>query len=184
MNLVVKIGDITKEDVDCIVNAANCSMIGGGGVDGAIHRAAGEGLNRECLDFPVKAELENDYKVRCNTGETILTKGHNLKAQYILHTVGPNCSGKMFPDWEDEMVLYNCWYNTLVMANGFFFKTISFPSISTGIHNFPIKRASELALKAIRSFDTDFIKTTIEEVRIVCFTKEDYEVYRSTVKGE
>jgi len=179
ITLVIKQGDITKENVDVIVNAANETLLGGGGVDGAIHRAAGPELLKECLKFPVKI---SNGQVRCLTGDAEITKGYNLPSQFIIHTVGPRCFKGIVSE-ENKKQLYNCWSNCLKIANAYNLKTIAFPSISTGIFAFPITQASEIAIKAIKNFDNDFSKTTIEEIVIVCFNMEDYEVYKNTLSS-
>lgn len=155
------IGDITKQATDAIVNAANTSLLGGGGVDGAIHRAAGKELLEECRTLN-----------GCLTGEAKITKGYKLPAKYVIHTVGPVWNGGKY---DEEKKLANCYKNSLALALKNKIKSISFPSISTGVYHFPIDLASKIALREI----SDFLKKNkeIEEVVIVCFDKNTYDEY-------
>jgi O-acetyl-ADP-ribose deacetylase (regulator of RNase III) len=154
-------GDITKLKVDAIVNAANRSLLGGGGVDGAIHRAAGPLLLEECRALN-----------GCGTGEAKITKGYNLPAKYIIHTVGPVWSGGSN---NEEKLLKNCYRNSLNLASDYHLKTIAFPNISTGIYGFPKDLAANIALSEINSF----IKTgnEIKKIFFVCFDDENYRLY-------
>lgn len=129
----IVIGDITQSDCECIVNAANNSLLGGGGVDGAIHRGAGKELLKECQTLG-----------GCNTGEAKITKGYNLKARYIIHTVGPIYAGVS----EDERLLKNCYVNSLNLARQNKIRSISFPAISTGAYGYPLREATVIALKS------------------------------------
>jgi O-acetyl-ADP-ribose deacetylase (regulator of RNase III) len=155
-------GDITKLDVDAIVNAANPALLGGGGVDGAIHRAAGKDLLEECRNLG-----------GCQTGEAKITKGYKLPAKYVIHTVGPVWSGGN--SREDEK-LRNCYRNSLELAVKNNIKTIAFPAISTGIYGFPVSRAASIAINTVK----DFVKSdnSIEKVIFVCFSKEDFDLYQ------
>jgi O-acetyl-ADP-ribose deacetylase (regulator of RNase III) len=155
------IGDITKQNVDAIVNAANKSLLGGGGVDGAIHKAAGFELLNEC-------RILNG----CETGQAKITKGYNLPARYVIHTVGPIWNGGQ--NNENEQ-LANCYKNSLRLAVENNITSIAFPSISTGVYGFPIERASEIALNEI----INFIKTdsSIENIKIICYGNKPYEIY-------
>lgn len=131
-------GDITKLNVDAIVNAANKTLLGGGGVDGAIHRAAGKKLLEECKKLN-----------GCNTGEAKITNGHNLPAKYIIHTVGPVWHGGT--NKEREM-LRLCYYNSLKVGKDYNLKTIAFPAISCGIYGFPIEIAAQIANNTVKEF--------------------------------
>jgi O-acetyl-ADP-ribose deacetylase (regulator of RNase III) len=158
-------GDITRQKADAIVNAANETLLGGGGVDGAIHRAAGPELLEECRGLR-----------GCPTGEARITKGYHLPAKFVIHTVGPV--------WRDgkhgeDRLLESCYRNSLNLAEKNEIKTIAFPSISTGAYHFPIVRASRIAVKTVHEYLQTMIK--IERVTFVCFSKEDYEIYQGTL---
>ena len=155
-------GDITKQTVDAIVNAANCSLLGGGGVDGAIHRAAGPELLAECRTLG-----------GCKTGEAKITKGYKLPARFVIHTPGPVWHGGNNGEADK---LRSCYRNCLVLASDNGCKTVDFPSISTGVYHFPLEKASEIAIKTISEYL--FEHPEIERVRMVCFdarTKGFYE---------
>ena len=146
-------GDITALKVDAIVNAANSSLMGGGGVDGAIHRAAGPGLLAECKTLG-----------GCPTGEARITKGYNLPAKYVIHTVGPVWRGGNFN--EDDL-LAGCYTNSLQLSEKYNIKTIAFPSISTGVYSFPFERASKIAVNTIQEFLGR--NESMDKVILVCF---------------
>lgn len=159
-------GDITKQQVDAIVNAANSSLLGGGGVDGAIHRAAGSGLLAECRTLN-----------GCKTGEAKITGGYNLPAKYVIHTVGPVWQfGK---NNEDEL-LASCYRNSLKLAVQHHIETIAFPAISTGIYAFPMERAAKIAVRTIRQFIGEN-KSAIAEVRLVCFGEKSYQCHLAAI---
>ena len=159
--IVLDRGDITKLDCDCIVNAANKSLLGGGGVDGAIHRAAGKKLLDECRQLH-----------GCATGEAKITGGYNLKAKYIIHTVGPVYSGSA----TDAKLLADCYRNSLNLAKRHDIHSIAFPAISTGVYGYPLDKAAAIAVQTIRQwFDDngDYDLTVI----LSCFSDTTYNVY-------
>ncbi|MGI6423993.1 MAG: O-acetyl-ADP-ribose deacetylase [Tepidanaerobacteraceae bacterium] len=157
----VVLGDITKVSVDAIVNAANNTLLGGGGVDGAIHRAAGPELLEECRQLN-----------GCETGKAKITKGYKLPAKYVIHTVGPIWRGGNAN--EDEL-LASCYRNSLQLAVENSIKTIAFPSISTGVYRFPVKRAAKIAMFEISRFLNEI--DSIEKVLMVCFDKGTMDAY-------
>ena len=159
-------GDITQQRVDAIVNAANNSLLGGGGVDGAIHWAAGPALLEECRKLN-----------GCETGEAKITGGHNLPAHYVIHTVGPIWRGGN--DNEDEL-LASCYQNSLALAVEHDVRTIAFPSISTGAYRFPVERASLIAVGEIAAFLRE--NSTLRRVIIVCFNDQTYEAYSTAAE--
>lgn len=158
-------GDITKQQVDAIVNAANNSLLGGGGVDGAIHRAAGPELLEECRKLN-----------GCPTGEAKITKGYKLPAKWVIHTVGPIWKGGN--NGEDEL-LARCYRNSLKLAAQYPIKTIAFPSISTGAYRFPLERAAKIAIAEIKKFLAK--EERPEEVIIVTFGTQAYEAYQKAL---
>ena len=155
------LGDITKVKADAIVNAANPSLLGGGGVDGAIHRAAGPGLLEECRKLK-----------GCAVGEAKITKGYNLPAKWVIHTVGPVWQGG--GHIEDEMLAW-CYRNSLRLAAEKGIKTIAFPAISTGAYGFPVDRAARIAFSEIKSFLSG--NKNIEKVYMVCYDEQTYRTY-------
>ena len=161
-------GDITKLDVDAIVNAANPTLLGGGGVDGAIHRAAGPGLLAECKTLG-----------GCNTGEAKITRGYNLPARWVIHTVGPVWQGG--GHGEDEL-LADCYRNSLRLAVERRVRTIAFPAISTGVYGFPMARAACIAVREVRRFlETD---SHLHEVLLVCYDPEAYRIFAEALAAE
>ena len=158
-------GDITKLKIDAIVNAANSSLLGGGGVDGAIHRAAGPKLLEECRKLN-----------GCNTGEAKITDGYNLPANFVIHTVGPVWNDGNYN--EDEL-LTNCYLNSLKLGGENKIKSIAFPAISTGVYGFPLERATQIAIKTVK----DFLENdkSIQQVIFVCFDENTYKTYKNII---
>ncbi len=157
--------DITKLAVDVIVNAANSSLLGGGGVDGAIHRAAGPELVHECRLLG-----------GCKTGEAKLTRGHRLPARFIVHTVGPVWRGG---EHGEADLLAACYRKSLKLAAAQGAVSVAFPSISTGIFGYPIERAARVAIQAVRSEVADH--TCIREVVFCCFSADDFRIYEEAL---
>ena len=168
MKLQLQRGDITKMQVDAIVNAANTSLLGGGGVDGAIHRAGGTAILEACRK--IRAAQGN-----CKPGEAVITTAGNLFAQFVIHTVGPvwNQGGK-----EKEQLLRNCYNNALQLAEDNTLKTIAFPNISTGIYKFPKEIAARIAVETATNFKSD----TIGEIVFVCYDAENFRLYERLLK--
>lgn len=166
------VGDITKSRVDVIVNAANSSLMGGGGVDGAIHRAGGPAILEECRKI-------SERHGGCPPGEAVITTAGKLPAKYVIHTVGPIWHGGMRN--EDQM-LSAAYTSSLKLAVENGAKTIAFPNISTGVYNFPKERAAKIAIAAVRGF----LKTdkSLDEVIFVCFDSENHEIYERLLKSE
>lgn len=165
-NISIQKGDITLVETEAIVNAANTSLLGGGGVDGAIHKAAGPELLKECK------ELNG-----CPTGEARITKGYKLAATYVIHTVGPVWNGGT----ENEVeLLHNCYHNSLLLAKEHSIKTIAFPNISTGIYGFPKEKAAMIALFSVNQFCREF-PDALREVIFVCFDEENYNIYKKII---
>ncbi len=166
--ITVKQGDITKERVDAIVNAANRSLLGGGGVDGAIHHAAGPELLKECRALG-----------GCDTGEAKITAGYRLPAGFIIHTVGPvygHARGR------EQALLASCYLNSLKLARANGLKTIAFPCISTGVYGYPQKDAAKIAVGTVK----DYLKENpdaFEEIIFVTFRDSDYRIYESLIAG-
>lgn len=155
-------GDITELNVDAIVNAANKSLLGGGGVDGAIHRAAGKELLEECRTLN-----------GCETGDAKITKGYNLSAKFVIHTVGPVWNGGKNNEPEK---LASCYSRSLEIAIENKVKTIAFPNISTGIYRYPKKEAAQIAIRSVVQFLSEHDK--IEELIFCVFDNENYEIYK------
>ena len=159
-------GDITQESTDIIVNAANTSLRGGGGVDGAIHRAGGSDILQECIE---------KYPEGCKTGEARITTAGRMAAKYVIHTPGPIWRGG---GHNEDDLLANCYRNSLLLATEYGAETIAFPSISTGVYGFPINRASKIALTTVIDTLPD---KSIKEVHFVLFSASDFQVYEKNL---
>ena len=160
-------GDITKQQVDAIANAANTTLLGGGGVDGAIHRAAGPELLAECRTLN-----------GCRTGEAKITKGYRLPAKYVLHTPGPVWYGGKN---NEEELLASCYLSCLCLASDYGCKSVAFPSISTGVYHFPLDRASRIAVGTIKAYLDEHPE--IERVRMVCFDARTKGFYDAALRA-
>ena len=158
-------GDITTLEVDAIVNAANSNLMGGGGVDGAIHHAAGPKLLEECLRIKERQD-------GCPTGEAVITSGGNLKAKFVIHAVGPVWSDG---NTSEAQLLANAYRNSLILAVSNSVKSIAFPNISTGIYRFPKNRAAEIAIGEVKTFLSN--DNTIERLIFCCFDEENFNLY-------
>lgn len=169
MNIKIIKEDITKLDVDIIVNAANKSLLGGGGVDGAIHRAAGRDLYKECLTLG-----------GCETGEAKMTNAYNLPCKKIIHTVGPVYNGGKY---NEDVKLINCYKNSMILAKQYMIDnnldrvSIAFPCISTGVYHYPKREAATIAVNTVKEFINDNI-----DVYFVCFLDDDYQIYLDLLK--
>jgi len=164
-------GDITKITADAIVNAANSSLLGGGGVDGAIHRAGGSAILDACVAIRNK-------QGKCKTGEAVITTAGNLPANYVIHTVGPVWNGGTK---KEEELLKNCYINSLNLAVEHNVKTIAFPNISTGIYHFPKDKAAGIAIASVKEF-LENNNPAIDKVIFVCFDDENYTLYKSILE--
>lgn len=161
------LGDITTLEVDAIVNAANRSLLGGGGVDGAIHKAAGPGLLDEC------SKLDG-----CETGKAKITNGYDLKAQYVIHTVGPIWKGGIN---DEHALLASCYHNCLILASERKIRTIAFPGISQGVYRFPADQAALIAITETKRF---LKKNSFpEKVIFVAFGEENYKIYQNLLQS-
>ena len=159
-------GDITELDLDCIVNAANEKLIPGSGVCGAIHRAAGKELAIECKRIG-----------HCGVGEARITKGYNLKAKHVIHTVGPIWHGGKHGE---NQYLFNCYKKSLLLSTHHGIETIAFPNISTGIYGYPKELAAETAIAAVKQHQRSGRK--LKEVTFCCYDEENYEIYNKLLK--
>ena len=164
MKITLLQGDITKMKVDAIVNAANTSLLGGGGVDGAIHRAGGPEILEDCKKI-------RNRQGGCKVGEAVFTTAGKMNAGYVIHTVGPRYN---HGNSNEAELLSRCYENSLKLAESLDVRSIAFPNISTGIYGYPKLEAAELALKTVRSYET----ISLEEVFFVCFDEENYHIYK------
>jgi len=161
-------GDITKLEVDAIVNAANTSLLGGGGVDGAIHRAGGKAILEACIQI-------RNRQGGCDVGEAVITTAGELPAQYVIHTVGP-----YWNDGQDQsQLLKNCYLNSLKLAEEYKLRTIAFPNISTGVYRYPKAAAAAIAIDAVKNASLEILET----VYFICFDEENYELYDELLGG-
>lgn len=162
-------GDITKLEVDAIVNAANSSLMGGGGVDGAIHRAGGSVILAECREIVAR-------QGRCETGNAVITSGGNLPAKFVIHTVGPVWRGG---NNNEAFLLENAYSNSLKLAVENGVETIAFPNISTGVYGFPKDKASHIAVETVTQFLSE--NDQIKQVYFVCFDQDNFDLYRQLI---
>ncbi|MCF8308059.1 MAG: O-acetyl-ADP-ribose deacetylase [Bacteroidales bacterium] len=169
MKISVIRDDITRQEVDAIVNAANESLLGGGGMDGTIHRAAGPELKEECKTLD-----------GCPTGEARVTKGYKLPTDFVIHTVGPVWKGG---GQNEEQLLASCYHESLKKADERKLTSVAFPNISTGVYGFPKRKAAEVALKAVKEY-REQNKTHIEKLVFVCFDEENYTIYNELLKED
>ncbi|PVW17348.1 O-acetyl-ADP-ribose deacetylase [Marixanthomonas spongiae] len=167
MDLKAIKGDITTIEADAIVNVANASLMGGGGVDGAIHRAGGPEILEECKKIVAK-------QGKCKTGEAVVTTAGKLPSNYVIHTVGPVWKGG---NKDEVQKLANCYKNSLALAVENNCKTIAFPNISTGVYDFPKDKAAEIAVKTMKMFSER--NNTIEKVVFVCFDEENFNLTKN-----
>jgi O-acetyl-ADP-ribose deacetylase (regulator of RNase III) len=169
MKIEILKADITEIQVDAIVNAANTSLLGGGGVDGAIHRKGGKAILDECIQI-------RNRQGGCKVGEAVITTAGNLPSKYVIHTVGPVWNnGKSL----EEELLKTCYLSVLDLAVENNIKTIAFPNISTGIYKFPKELAAEIAIKSVKDFDKI---SEIDKIIFVCFDEENLEIYTSLLE--
>lgn len=169
-NIELLKGDITKLTVDAIVNAANSSLMGGGGVDGAIHRAGGPAILEECRMIVAK-------QGGCKTGEAVITTGGHLPAKFVIHTVGPVWHGGKN---DEQELLAACYQNSLNLALEHKLSSIAFPNISTGVYGYPKKEAADVAITSVSVFLKQH--TFIGKVYFVCFDEENYQLYQSLIR--
>lgn len=167
-------GDITRAEVDGIVNAANSSLLGGGGVDGAIHRAGGSEILKECKKIRAR-------QGGCPVGEAVITTAGRLPAKYVIHTVGPVWNGGQH---EEEAKLHSCYIQSLALADQYELESVAFPNISTGIYGFPKTLAAPIAIRAVKEFLSAHPQTSIKKVQFVCFDKENEEIYRKLLEQD
>jgi O-acetyl-ADP-ribose deacetylase (regulator of RNase III) len=165
--VIVKVGDITKENVDAVVNAANGTLLGGGGVDGAIHRAGGPDILREC-----KQIRATQYPEGLPTGQAVITTAGKMTARHVIHTVGPvyGRGGK-----DKAELLADCYRNSLNLAVAKGLKSVAFPAISTGVYGYPLNEAARVSSQAIANFVAS--DSSLQEVRLVFFAEKDAEVF-------
>lgn len=176
IQIEVLYGDITKVQADIIVNAANPGLLGGGGVDGAIHRAGGKSILEECIQI-------RDRDGGCPTGHAVITTAGNLPAKYVIHTVGPVWNGG---ERQEEELLASCYQNSIRLAEERGAASLVFPNISTGIYHFPKPLAAKVALDAVRAEAERVINGphSLQKILFVCFDRENYELYKALLAEE
>lgn len=172
MQIEIIKADITEIEVDAIVNAANSSLLGGGGVDGAIHRKGGKEILDECMKIRNK-------QGGCKVGEAVITTAGNLPSKFVIHTVGPRWNTFSDNNSDKAILLENCYKSCLELAIEKSIKTIAFPNISTGIYHFPKDKAAEIAIKTVNEFDK---KNKIDTIKFVCFDDENFNLYNNLIK--
>lgn len=168
-------GDITRHKVDAIVNAANTKLKGGGGVDGAIHKAGGPVIMEACQ------QLIKDRGKNLKPGEAVITTAGNLPARFVIHTAGPIWKGG---DKGEAKKLAECYQNSLRLAHEYGLASISFPNISTGVYKYPKEEAAEIAIGMIRNYIEAYENINVKEIQFVCHDEENFQIYRQRMKGE
>lgn len=169
MDIQLLKGDITQLEVDVIVNAANSSLLGGGGVDGAIHKAGGKQILKEC--FEIKTRIG-----ACKAGEAVMTNAGLLKAKKVIHTVGPQWDNGTA---NEPQKLENCYKNSLLLADAYVLKSIAFPNISTGVYRYPKTEAAAIAIATVMKFNAK----NVEQVIFVCFDEENFQLYEEMLNA-
>ncbi|NBC09250.1 MAG: O-acetyl-ADP-ribose deacetylase [Bacteroidetes bacterium] len=172
MQIHLQKGDITKVATDAIVNAANSRLAGGGGVDGAIHRAGGPAIMAEC-------DAIRERQGGCPTGEAVVTTAGELPAKHVIHTVGPVWKGGASGE---EELLRNCYLNSLQLADEHKLQTVAFPNISTGVYGYPKDKAAMVAVAAMRHYQEEHPNSSVQEVVFVCFDQENYALYEALLE--
>ncbi len=173
--LKVTTGDITKLRTDAVVNAANSSLMGGGGVDGAIHRAGGSTILKECREI-----RQNLYPEGLPEGEAVITSGGNLPASFVIHTVGPVWKGGIN---NEDRVLYNAYFNSLKLAQEKGISSVAFPAVSTGVYGFPKERAAGIAFDAVKTFVREGYDKP-EEIIFIFYSPSDMETFLSAIQKD
>ncbi|WP_085523653.1 O-acetyl-ADP-ribose deacetylase [Tuberibacillus sp. Marseille-P3662] len=165
--------DITKLDVDAIVNAANESLLGGGGVDGAIHKAGGPQISQEC-------QIIKKRQNNCPTGDAVYTSAGDMPSRYVIHTVGPVWSGD---SQTEQALLQSCYDQSLMLAEQLDVETIAFPNISTGVYGYPKQQAADVAIQTVKRFFQTQPESSIRKVFFVCYDEENYQLYKRMLKN-